>query len=103
MTGWDESAVQTLASEPQQRGTAIDDYSLILILTYTAGAHKLNAEAEVSGAELQRELELDAATVRECVTELARQGLVECDLMLTNLWLRITDKGLMLVARGFSG
>ena len=76
---------------------------LTSILTYAAEAHQLNAEAEVSSAELQHELGLDAATVRESVIELARQGLVECDLMLTDLWLRITDKGLMAVARGFSG
>ena len=74
--------------------------SSALILTYLAAAHRLNAEAEVSGAELQRELGLDAATVRACVEELAAQGLVEYDRLLSNLWLRITDKGLMTVARG---
>jgi DNA-binding IclR family transcriptional regulator len=64
------------------------------ILTYLAAAHRLNPDAEVSGPELQHELGLDAATVREGVAELARQGLVEWDPLLTNLWLRLTDKGL---------
>lgn len=64
------------------------------ILTYLAAAHRLNPEAEVSGPELQHQLGLDAATVRECVAQLARQGLVEWDPLLTNMWIRITDKGL---------
>jgi Mn-dependent DtxR family transcriptional regulator len=66
------------------------------ILTYLAAAHRLNPEAEVSGPELQHELGLDAVTVREAVAQLARQGLVEWDPLLTNLWIRITDKGLAL-------
>jgi DNA-binding IclR family transcriptional regulator len=69
------------------------------ILTYLSAAHRANPEAEVSGAELQRELGLDAATVGECVAELAGQGLVESDLLLSNIWLRITDKGLIAAAR----
>jgi DNA-binding IclR family transcriptional regulator len=64
------------------------------ILTYPAAAHRAHPEAEVSGRELQHELGLDAATVRQAVAELARQGLVEWDPLLTNTWLRITDKGL---------
>ena len=64
------------------------------ILAYLATAHRLNPEAEVSGPELQHALGLDAAKVREGVAELARQGLVEWDPLLTNLWLRLTDKGL---------
>jgi DNA-binding IclR family transcriptional regulator len=64
------------------------------ILTYLAAAHRLNPEAEVSGPELQHQLGLDAATVRECVAPLARQGLVEWDPLLTNMWVRLTDKGL---------
>ena len=69
------------------------------ILTYLAAAHKRNADAEVSGPELQRELGLDAGTVNECVRQLADQGLVEWDRFLSNVWLRITDKGLMMLAR----
>jgi hypothetical protein len=102
MIDWHELAVLALTNEPQRRGSAIDDCSLTLILTYTAEAHKTNPDAEISGAELQHELGLDATAVRECVAELAKQGLVECDLMLSNLWLRITDRGLMVVARGLS-
>lgn len=65
------------------------------ILAYLAAAHHANAEAEVSGAELRHELGLDAATVRECAAELARRGLVEWDPLLSNIWLRITDLGLV--------
>ena len=64
------------------------------ILTYLSSAYQANPEAEVSGAELQHELGLEADTVRRQVGELARQGLVEWDPLLTNVWLRITDKGL---------
>jgi len=69
------------------------------ILMYLSRAHDANPEAEVSGAELQHELGLDAVTVRTCVTELARRGLVEWDPLLSNIWLRITDKGLAAVRR----
>mgnify|MGYP000851303271 FL=1 len=65
-----------------------------LLLDYLAAAHRLNPEAEVSGPELQHELGLDARAVREGVAELARQGLVEWDPLLSNIWLRLTDKGL---------
>ena len=65
------------------------------ILNYLVAAYRANPEAEVSGPELQHELGLDAATVRECVTELARQGLVDWDPLLTNMWLRLTDKGIV--------
>jgi Mn-dependent DtxR family transcriptional regulator len=64
------------------------------ILDYLSLAYHLNPEAEVSGAELQHELGLDAVAVRTCATELARDGLVEWDPLLSNIWLRITDKGL---------
>ncbi len=64
------------------------------ILNYLAATHRLNPEAEVSGPELQHELALDQTTVRECVAALAREGLVEWDPLLSNIWLRITDKGL---------
>ena len=63
-------------------------------LIYLAAAHCANPDAEVSGLELQQALGLDAATVKAEIAELARQGLVEWDPHLTNLWVRITDKGL---------
>lgn len=70
-----------------------------LLLAYLAAAHRRNAEAEVSGPELQHELGLDAVAVRETVADLARQGLVEWDPLLSNVWLRITDKGLAAAER----
>ena len=51
----------------------------------------------MSGPELQQALGLDAATVRAQIAELARQGLVEWDPLLSNIWIRITDKGLAAV------
>ncbi len=67
------------------------------ILSYLATAHRANPDAEVSGPELQQSLGLDAATVRAQVAELARQGLVAWDPLLSNIWIRITDKGLAAV------
>jgi DNA-binding IclR family transcriptional regulator len=64
------------------------------VLSYLAAAHRANPAAEVSGPELQQAFGLDAATVRAQIAELARQGLVEWDPLLTNIWVRITDKGL---------
>ncbi len=64
------------------------------VLNYLSLAYHVNPEAEVSGDELQHELGLDAVAVRTCVTELACQGLVEWDPLLSNIWIRITDKGL---------
>ena len=63
-------------------------------LSYLATAHRANPDAEVSGRELQRAFGLDAGTVRTQIAELARQGLVEWDPLLTNIWIRITDRGL---------
>jgi DNA-binding IclR family transcriptional regulator len=65
------------------------------ILTYVAGIYQLNPDAEVSGLELQEVLGLDEATVLACVRSLAAEGLVEWDPLLSNVWLRITDLGLM--------
>lgn len=48
---------------------------------------------------MQRELKLSERQVRDCARDLARQGLVECDLLLHNLWLRITDAGLAVAER----
>jgi DNA-binding IclR family transcriptional regulator len=64
------------------------------LLSYLATAHRANPDAEVSGPELQHAFGLDAGTVRAQIAELARQGLVEWDPLLTNIWARITDKGL---------
>ena len=74
--------------------------STTLILAYLAAAYKANPDAEVSGIELQHELGLDKATVESDVAELARQGLVEWDPLLSNMWLRLTDRGLALASRG---
>jgi DNA-binding IclR family transcriptional regulator len=68
-----------------------------LILTRLAQTHRANQDAEVSGPELQHALGLDAATVKSLVVDLARLGLVEHDPHLTNIWIRITDKGLAVV------
>ena len=64
------------------------------LLSYLAAAHRANPDAEVSGLELQAALGLDAATVKAQVAKLARHGLVEFDPLLSNVWIRITDKGL---------
>jgi Mn-dependent DtxR family transcriptional regulator len=69
------------------------------ILLYLAAIYRENPEAEVSGAELCHELQIDASTVRERVAELARQALVEWDPLLANIWLRITDKGMALTKK----
>lgn len=70
------------------------------ILAYLAAAYQANPNAEVSGPELQHELDLDKAVVEQCVTELADQGLVTWDPLLHNMWLRLTDKGIALVGGG---
>ncbi len=67
------------------------------LLSHLSATHHSNPDAEVSGPELQQVLGLDASTVRRLVAELASQGLVEWDPHLTNIWIRITDKGLALV------
>lgn len=72
----------------------------IAILTHLAKTYQANPDAEVSGLELQHELGLDKATVDRAVAELAEQGLVTWDPLLSNMWLRLTDKGIALVSRG---
>jgi hypothetical protein len=64
------------------------------LLSYLAAAHRANPDAEVSGFERQHAFGLDADTVRAQIAELPRQGLVEWDPLLTNMWIRITDKRL---------
>ena len=71
-----------------------------LILAYLAAAYKANPDAEVTGIELQHELGLDKKGVESGVAELARQGLVEWDPLLSNMWLRLTDRGLALASAG---
>lgn len=63
-------------------------------MSYMARAYETNAEAEVSGLDLQYDLGLDERTVRRCVSEMAGQGLIVWDPHLHNIWLRLTDKGL---------
>jgi DNA-binding MarR family transcriptional regulator len=67
------------------------------LLSYLSTVHAANPDAEVSGPELQQALGLDAGTVRAQVAELVCQGLVEWDPLLSNIWVRITDKGLAAV------
>jgi DNA-binding MarR family transcriptional regulator len=67
------------------------------LLSHLAATHRADPDAEVSGPELQHVLGLDAAAVKALVADLARQGLVEWDPHLTNIWIRISDKGLALV------
>jgi len=74
--------------------SAVAHLSFTTVLLYLAAAYRRNPEAEVSGLELQHELGLEPAVVREWAAELAREGLVQWDPLLSNLWLRITDKGL---------
>lgn len=64
------------------------------VLLYLAATYRRSPEAEVSGPELEHVLELQPAVVRQCVVELAGEGLVDWDPLLSNLWLRITEKGL---------
>lgn len=67
------------------------------LIAHLVATHRANPDAEVSGPELQHALGLNASALRRMVAELARQGLVEWDPHLTNIWIRITDKGLALV------
>jgi hypothetical protein len=88
------------AGWPVKRHTGGDSALTRLgILAYLSRAYYADHEAEVSGVELQHELNLDATTVRSGVAELAREGLVEWDPLLSNIWLRITDKGLAAASR----
>lgn len=70
-----------------------------LILTYLAAAYEHNAQAEVSGIELQHELGLNPYTLETSVRTLLEQGMVDWDPLVSNIWLRITDKGLATAAR----
>jgi hypothetical protein len=69
------------------------------IIKYLAESFQANPDAEVSGLELQHVLGLDKAEVRRCIAQLAREDLVEWDPLLSNVWLRLTDKGLSLAER----
>ena len=64
------------------------------IMRYMREAYQANAEAEVSGHELQHELELPAEEIRECVASLASSGLVSAEFFPVNIWIRLTDAGI---------
>ena len=70
-----------------------------MILSYIAATYRANPDAEVSGPELQHELGLDEVLVARYVRELAAEGLVDWDPLLSNTWLRLTDKGLSRAGR----
>gem|GEM_PF-4922855 len=57
-------------------------------------AYQANAEAEVSGHELQHELGLPGEEIRECVSRLASSGLVSAEVFPINIWIRLTDTGI---------
>ena len=63
------------------------------IMRYMREAYQANAEAEVSGHELQHELELPAEEIRDCVASLASSGLVSAEFFPINIWIRLTDAG----------
>lgn len=73
------------------------------LLSHLAATHRADPDAEVSGLELQQVLGLDVPAVKTLVADMARQGLVEWDPHLTNIWIRITDKGLAVVEDAESG
>ncbi len=64
------------------------------IMRYLREAYQANTEAEVSGHELQHELDLPAEEIRACVASLASSGLVSAEFFPINLWIRLTDAGL---------
>jgi DNA-binding MarR family transcriptional regulator len=88
------ASVETIFARPIAESSASEDS---LILHFLATTHRANPDAEVSGPELQQALGLDASTVQAQITDLACQGLVQWDPLLTNIWIRITDKGLAAV------
>lgn len=63
------------------------------ILTYLAGKYRENQQSEVSGQELSIELGLDHSTVRRCLEYLVSEGLVDGELALVNVWVRISAEG----------
>jgi len=65
---------------------------------YLAEAYRRNADAEVSGLELERELGLSRDRVRECLEYLVREGLAQGDLFLVNVWVRLTPEGAALAS-----
>lgn len=68
--------------------------NLSRILRYLLHSYQINAEAEVSGHELQHELDLSPEQVRECVETLTSTGLAAAEFFPVNIWLRLTDEGL---------
>jgi len=69
------------------------------ILRLVCNVYRVNAEAEVSEIQLQKELGLLPSVVRSCLARLASHGLVEADLLLAHAWVRATDCGLMTTER----
>jgi len=60
------------------------------VLEYLRAAHERNPQAETHALQLERELGLDADSVRSCLQELVAQGTAEADLSLVNVWVRLT-------------
>ncbi len=63
------------------------------IMRFIHKAYQANAEVEVSGQELQHELNLPAEEIRDCVANLASSGLVSAEFFPINIWVRLTDAG----------
>ena len=70
------------------------------ILRLVRNVYRVNAEAEVSEIQLQKELDLPPSVVRSCLARLVSQGFVEADLLLAHAWVRATDSGLTTTGRG---
>ncbi len=68
------------------------------IVRYLADVHRANPQAEVSIQELAFELRIDSEAARACIEQLAHEGLAEADLFPTNVWVRLTDKGVTVAA-----
>ncbi len=68
------------------------------ILAYLAASHARNPKAEVPLQELEHELGLEGEA-RAAVTALVTAGLAQADLFPVNIWVQITEEGLMLLGR----
>jgi predicted transcriptional regulator len=63
------------------------------ILAYLGEKYRQNQQAEVSGQELSHELDMDMLTVRQTLEYLACEGLVDGELALVNVWVRLSEEG----------